>query len=68
MPRLCPHQSPRFGVLSCSEGWLRLQEGVGLVSSSEDEGGELPEKIGEARGSVGACGDVGWATLFLWAS
>lgn len=33
MPRLCPHRTPPPGILSCSEGWPRLQEGRGFMSS-----------------------------------
>lgn len=48
MPRLCPHRSPPRGVLSCSEGWPRLQEAGGLASSSR-----RAEKPRRKRGLVG---------------
>lgn len=55
MPRLCPHQTPPFGVLSAQNGWPRLQQGRGLESSSR-LGREVPEERGKTTGGGGAIG------------
>lgn len=64
MPRLCPRHTPPCGVLSCSEGWPRLQEGERFHLQPEGSR-DVPQERVEARGRAGACAGMDGAKP-LW--